>query len=611
MSWRNGLKVASRTTVVQEEKIACTPGGSVKLIKTTDTERSAPPLTDEEAIFVARMALTSAASFGSPYDIEWSKDLSGHLWLLQARPITAFSVGICPELYSYAGFDSSCVLTLSLSAKGYSSMMASVLNLESTVPLTNVFYGKAYINSDLWQQFGTKAKKAHKATSLEELVSSQQDLINRMETQFETPVKDVSDALRAANQFNVASFTVGEATEYIESIVVSYIHYLNESSDDFKLELGPLVHGINYCGEASFSGEVLKHLAAFLPHLGDNSSVERAAKMSPEFRELWKRLIERFWFMSQRDEDISGLRWAHDDSVPFSLLLAYQRSQEKGAKTTFEEIDTRLSSPLRPVASRETDEYRSELEKCVLAIEARMTEHTDAHVSTFRRAVSSLRSVLHEKERIHIIYTKNGGVLRELIARACYDAGLVSDEHSLRETILPNHPIFSLEFNVLLNGFFANDAASMQQQLNDAQLYVSMFRLLSPPSCVGGGQAYQTPNEDLTALQNEEGNVLQGIGCSGGVFTGECCVATSLADAAKNLKKNQILVTAYTDPSWGPLFDLCGAIILTQGGSLAHAAVVAREMHIPAVVQVRNALTILAGKTVTIDGNRGSVTILD
>ncbi len=67
-------------------------------------------------------------------------------------------------------------------------------------------------------------------------------------------------------------------------------------------------------------------------------------------------------------------------------------------------------------------------------------------------------------------------------------------------------------------------------------------------------------------------------------------------------------MTSYTDPSWSPLFSLCSAVILVDGGVLSHAAVVAREMKIPCVVGIKSALS-LHGKTVTINGGKGTVVI--
>ena len=68
----------------------------------------------------------------------------------------------------------------------------------------------------------------------------------------------------------------------------------------------------------------------------------------------------------------------------------------------------------------------------------------------------------------------------------------------------------------------------------------------------------------------------------------------------------------YTDPSWTPLFSLIGGVILEEGGTLSHAAVVARECGIPAITQVTRACKRLRdGTTVHMDGTAGTIKVLE
>lgn len=75
------------------------------------------------------------------------------------------------------------------------------------------------------------------------------------------------------------------------------------------------------------------------------------------------------------------------------------------------------------------------------------------------------------------------------------------------------------------------------------------------------------------------------------------------------LQHGDILVCRYTDPSWTPAFWIAAGIVTETGGALSHAAIVAREHHLPAVIGVPDATTAIRdGQLVTIDGTRGSVT---
>jgi phosphoenolpyruvate synthase/pyruvate phosphate dikinase len=75
-----------------------------------------------------------------------------------------------------------------------------------------------------------------------------------------------------------------------------------------------------------------------------------------------------------------------------------------------------------------------------------------------------------------------------------------------------------------------------------------------------------------------------------------------------------ILVARSTDPAWTPLFLTAGAIVVEEGGPLSHAAIIARELGLPAVLNVPGFLALLDGATTVtlrVDGDHGTVEILD
>jgi pyruvate,water dikinase len=77
------------------------------------------------------------------------------------------------------------------------------------------------------------------------------------------------------------------------------------------------------------------------------------------------------------------------------------------------------------------------------------------------------------------------------------------------------------------------------------------------------------------------------------------------------LKPGEILVTSTTNVGWTPLFPRAAAVVTDIGGALSHAAIVAREIGIPAVVGCANAtLRLKTGDRVLVDGGRGVVEIL-
>jgi phosphoenolpyruvate synthase/pyruvate phosphate dikinase len=100
--------------------------------------------------------------------------------------------------------------------------------------------------------------------------------------------------------------------------------------------------------------------------------------------------------------------------------------------------------------------------------------------------------------------------------------------------------------------------------------------------------------------------ILQGEGASGGVATGKVKVLRDLAQA--RLTPGEILVVPALLPTVSHLLFFAAGIIAEQGGTLSHAASMAREYNIPAVVGVSGATQILHdGETITIDGKTGII----
>ncbi|MFN8610846.1 MAG: phosphoenolpyruvate synthase [Vulcanimicrobiota bacterium] len=102
---------------------------------------------------------------------------------------------------------------------------------------------------------------------------------------------------------------------------------------------------------------------------------------------------------------------------------------------------------------------------------------------------------------------------------------------------------------------------------------------------------------------------LAGLAVSAGVVEGRARVLFSLAQAC--LEEGDILVTAYTDPSWTPLFVSIRALVTEVGGLMTHGAVIAREYGLPAVVGLDRATSkIKDGQRIRVNGSQGYVQIL-
>ncbi|MGH3937713.1 MAG: PEP/pyruvate-binding domain-containing protein [Pseudonocardiaceae bacterium] len=102
------------------------------------------------------------------------------------------------------------------------------------------------------------------------------------------------------------------------------------------------------------------------------------------------------------------------------------------------------------------------------------------------------------------------------------------------------------------------------------------------------------------------GEILTGTAASSGAFTGPVAVLTDPDDGS--WRPGLVLVAEYTAPDWVPLLAEAGAVVTSTGGALCHAAIIARELGVPCVTGVANAMQALrTGMTVHVDGTTGQV----
>ncbi|MGP3965408.1 PEP/pyruvate-binding domain-containing protein [Nonomuraea sp. 3N208] len=101
--------------------------------------------------------------------------------------------------------------------------------------------------------------------------------------------------------------------------------------------------------------------------------------------------------------------------------------------------------------------------------------------------------------------------------------------------------------------------------------------------------------------------LLTGSPASGGVVTGPVKVIREPSEFGK-LDAGDVLVCPYTNPSWTPLFQRAAAVVVDSGGAASHAAIVAREYGIPAVMGTGTGTSVLEdGRLVTVNGDTGTV----
>ncbi|MFF2015374.1 phosphoenolpyruvate synthase [Paenibacillus sp. NPDC058177] len=132
------------------------------------------------------------------------------------------------------------------------------------------------------------------------------------------------------------------------------------------------------------------------------------------------------------------------------------------------------------------------------------------------------------------------------------------------------------------------------------------YEKLTPPRVI-------TSDGEIIAGEYKRENLptgaIVGLPVSSGVIEGRARVIVNMEDA--DLEDGDILVTAFTDPSWTPLFVSIKGLVTEVGGLMTHGAVIAREYGLPAVVGVENATKLIKdGQRIRVHGTEGYIEIL-
>lgn len=247
-----------------------------------------------------------------------------------------------------------------------------------------------------------------------------------------------------------------------------------------------------------------------------------------------------------------------------------------------------------------------------LASVATLRDHVPAaNRADFDDAVEDARlSYGLRDENGPLTYEWPGGLLR----RALLDAGLRLDV-----------PVFELTIDEvvrLLRGEPGPSADEIEARAAERRRWAS----LEAPTRLGPEEApppvsAMPPNLAritrivLTVVASLEADgahpSLHGIGVGSGTYVGTARVVHDAVEALATMEPGDIVVAPYTAPTYNAVLSMAGAIVTEQGGLLCHAAVIARELGIPAVIGATDAMRLIPdGASVEVDTENGRVTVL-
>ena len=273
-----------------------------------------------------------------------------------------------------------------------------------------------------------------------------------------------------------------------------------------------------------------------------------------------------------READLATPRWREDPAVPLAMLSAALRASRSDPDTQLKAARLRAEQELAE-AQRRLSMVEMSLVRVLVARSqrfARLRERTRARVT---RVLGMLRVIALEIDR--------------RLVRADPEVGPGA--------------VFFCTYDELLTGLRAGrtDVTELVH-MRRAEFARDERRPDPPVSFVGFPPA--------VVLPPAPGVTLRGLRASGGVVEGRARVLSPAGRDSARLAPGEVLVARTTDVGLSPLFLVAAAVVTELGGPLSHAALVAREYGIPAVVNVPSVTTaIKTGDLVRVDGDRGIV----
>ena len=563
-----------------------------------------------------RYTLAVKALYGMPMDIEWAVS-GGRTYILQARPITTLR-RLDPATYDINGTRSGCKLLTKTNVgeifmKPVSPMTFSVLekiNEFLGLPdwLDNIC-GQAYMNisvmCSIMVSFGKSREKAYETV---------RDLVGEIPEGVEIPVSSF-DKKAFMRQMRSILFPKNKST-----LSKKEKHEMVQNLDKISLDLIDEIHKINSSSELmTYWDDVL------IPKLNDGLAsilTESGTSLLPLFGTRKK--IAKIAGEDLAGRLCTGCVGTLDCMKPMLLL----EDVASGAMTREEYIRVcghRCADEMELMAPRpyEDPHFPDGLLKDMKMSSANLHQMQENQQKAYEEAVSEFKQKYPSKAKWfdkEIAKFVHANVFREDIRSKGVRIFCVFREYILKagELCGLGNDIFMLGYKEMFS-LLRGDKTSVQyiparkSSLEKYNTYPGFPNLVVGRFDPEAWMADPDRRYDVFVSGNEASEALssdvKGFAGAAGIVTGTVRVVEDVS-RIDEIKEGEILVTRATNIGWTVAFHKVSAIITDIGAPLSHAAIVAREFGIPAVVGCRNATSVLkTGDVVTVDGSKGTVLI--
>ncbi|MBU8878849.1 phosphoenolpyruvate synthase [Bacillus sp. FJAT-29790] len=321
----------------------------------------------------------------------------------------------------------------------------------------------------------------------------------------------------------------------------------------------------------------------YLEHVKDDNFLDELVKFDggQETQDAIYAYLSKYGMRCAGEIDITRTRWSEKPITLVPMILNNIKNFELNASS-------RIFEHGRQKALKKEQELLERLKQ--LPDGEQKSKET-------KRMIDLIRNFIGYRE-----YPKYGMVNRYFV----YKQDLLKEAEQLVQAnvIHEKEDIYYLTFEELREVVRTNKLD--YQVIGNRKDEYKFYEKLTPPRVI-------TSDGEIIAgeyrRENLPAEAIVGLPVSSGVIEGRARVILNMEDA--DLEDGDILVTAFTDPSWTPLFVSIKGLVTEVGGLMTHGAVIAREYGLPAVVGVENATKIIKdGQRIRVHGTEGYIKIL-
>jgi len=624
-----------------------------KIIEVQEPEK--PCLTIEQIFTVQKLIEQVSLFYKHPQDIEWAME-NDKIYLLQSRPITTINTGKqvlwdnSNIAESYGGITTP--LTFSFAKKAYENVYRELCLLLSISKkrvsahdnefrnMLGLIQGRVFYNMNSWYKTlallpGFSLNK----TFMEQMMGVKEGVSKELEKEIhasisDSKVKDIAALIKT-------SLGLGTSLMFLDKTVADFYVRLNDALKERDLKAMSLSELMEYYNSLElkllkkWDAPMVNDLFAMIFYgllrklskkwcNDENESVQNTLILtqgniiSAEPAKLMRSMARKIYHYDLQDTDFEtwqSLVNQHEvkNDIDRYITKFGDRCLDelKLESITLSDNPELLYQTLYELSHNEvlmtapdtvSDDVKSkEMEKALLSKLPFMKRHI------FGWIIKMARKTVRERENLRFERTRLFGRVRKIFLA-------IGDKLEEDKLIEAKRDIFFLETGEIQSYIEGTSTLSNLKDLI-ALRKAEFARFENEPApadrfitrgAVYVNNKYMGKNQSVKI----EGNMQKGLGCCPGIVRGKVRVVRDPKNVT--LEKGVILVAERTDPGWIMLFSSVSGLLVERGSLLSHAAIVSRELNLPAVVSVPGLLDWLKDDDIVeMDGTTGTITKIE